>query len=46
MAVVAAAAGWDTSYIVMAVLGVVATLVALPIKKGFVEQAEERFAKE
>lgn len=46
MAVVAAAAGWNVSYIVMAVLGVVATLMALPIKKGFVEQAEERFAME
>ncbi|OON85978.1 hypothetical protein BXO88_10145 [Oribacterium sp. C9] len=46
MAVVAAKANWDVSYIVMAVLGVAATIIALPIKKGFVERAEERFAKE
>lgn len=46
MAVVAATASWDVSYIVMAALGVVATILALPIKKGFVERAEARYAKE
>ncbi|BAK47566.1 sugar phosphate permease [Clostridium sp. SY8519] len=46
MAVIAAKAGWDMSYIVMAILGVVATLIAIPIKKGFVEKAEEKFAAE
>lgn len=43
MAVLASALSWDVSYIVMAALGVVATIVALPIKKGFVERAEEDF---
>lgn len=46
MSVIAAKANWDVSYIVMAVIGVVVTIVAIPIKKGFVEQAEARFAAE
>ena len=46
MAVVAAHMNWDVSYIVMCILGIVATLVALPIKNGFVEKAEARFEKQ
>ena len=45
MAVVAARMNWDVSYIVMGILGIVATLVALPIKNGFVEKAEARCEK-
>jgi len=44
MAVIASKMGWNVSYVVMAVLGVIAVLLAVPIKKGFVEKAEAKFA--
>ena len=46
MAVAASKFNCDVSYIIMGVLAVFATLLVLPIKDGFVERAEERFAKE
>lgn len=46
MAVAASKFNWDVSYIIMGVLAVLAILLVLPIKDGFVERAEERFAKE